>query len=184
MIEPASFRCTGCGNCCRSLRVAVTARDVARLVAASGHPALALVDWLPPDAVDMAGEPGSFVELREGRRLMVLRQQEGACTLLGGDNSCRAYAARPRDCRAFPFDFEPAPGRRLSLLPLHDCDFAEDGQNDVDQLRAEDAERWQELREYQEIVAAWNRRAWHRRRLQRSIGGAGEFLRHALAAGW
>jgi Fe-S-cluster containining protein len=150
----------------------------------------ALVDWLAPEAVDMTGEPESFVELSEGRRLMVLRHRDGACVQLGPDNRCRAYASRPRDCRAFPFDFgAPAAGtdtpRRLRLLPLlplspssplGGCDYAMDGANDEAALETEDQARWAELRDYQALVARWNRRAWHRRRLHRSPGDAAQFL--------
>jgi Fe-S-cluster containining protein len=181
LATPLTFRCTACGNCCRNLRVAVTGRDVARLVAATGTSPSALVSWLEPDAVDMSGEPESFVDLAEGRRLLVLAQHGGACQLLGPDNRCGAYAARPRDCRAFPFDFEPAESsghdvRRLVLLPLKDCEYDVDGQHDESVLDAEDRTRWAELREYQALVARWNRRAWHRRRLHRSVGTAAEFL--------
>jgi Fe-S-cluster containining protein len=181
---PQNFRCTACGNCCRDLRVAVTALDVARLATATSLPPSALIDWLAPDAVDMTGEPESFVELSEGRRLMVLRHRDGACTLLGSDNRCRAYAARPRDCRAFPFDFgapvaSPDAPRRLDLLPLLEagrCDYAVDGANDDAALELEDRARWAELRDYQALVARWNRRAWHRRRLHRSAGDSPEFF--------
>lgn len=138
----------------------------------------------------MTGEPESFVELSEGRGLMVLRHRDGACVQLGSDNRCRAYAARPRDCRAFPFDFSaPVAGtdtpRRLSLLPLLPlspssplgrCDYATDGENDEAALEMEDQVRWAELRDYQRLVARWNRRAWHRRRLRRSPGDAAQFL--------
>lgn len=184
MASPLEFRCTSCGNCCRSLRVAVTARDVARLARATAQPLRELVEWLEPDEVDMRGEPESFVELREGRRLMVLAQQGGACAMLGADERCRAYAARPRDCRAFPFDFEPASDgrRRLTLLPLSGCDYAKDGQNDAAELAEEDAERWRELRDYQAWVAVWNRRAWHRKRLHKRVASANEFLEHSMAA--
>ena len=178
MVSPIEFRCTGCGNCCRSLRVAITTFDLTRLVRATQLAPGELVQWLTPDEVDMVGEPGSFVELSEGRRLMVLRQREGACRLLLHDDSCGAYAARPRDCRAYPFDFEPGPVRRLTLLPLAGCDYAMDGQNDPRVLAAEDGERWQELTRYQAQVAAWNRRAWHRRRLHKPIGGPEDFLAH------
>lgn len=181
MLTPLTFRCTGCGNCCRSLRVAVTAVDVARLARATGAAPSELVHWLAPDEVDMAGEPASFVELREGRRLMVLAHALGACTLLDAGGRCTAYAARPRDCRAYPFDFTSAPVRRLGLLPLGDCEYAEDGRNDAAELEAEDRARWAELASYQAWVAAWNRRAWHRRRLHKSVGDAADFLRCALA---
>ncbi len=187
MVEALRFRCTGCGNCCRKLRVAVTALDVKRLAAATGKTAPTLVEWLAPDAVDMSGEPGSFVELSEGRRLMVLAQSDGACALLDSDDSCRAYAARPRDCQAYPFDFEQpqrlASGkRRLALLPLDGCEYAEDGHNDAGALAALDRLRFEELATYQAQVARWNRLAWHRRRLHQSVGATTEFLRFVHAA--
>jgi Fe-S-cluster containining protein len=185
LASPLDFRCTGCGNCCRNLRVAVTSRDVARLAAATGSDAEALVAWLGPDAVDMTGEPESFVELSEGRRLMVLRQQDGACQLLGPDDHCGAYAARPQDCRAFPFDFDEPPHhpspRRLTLLPLDGCAYALDGHNDATALDADDRARWSELHEYQALVARWNRHARHRRRLHYSVGNAASFLSFALS---
>ena len=182
--EALAFRCTSCGACCRSLRVAVTSFDVARLVSGTGRPAAELVAWLAPDEVDMTGEPQSFVELHEGRRLMVLAQHAGACRLLGSDNLCSSYASRPRDCRAFPFDFVPtrhAGVRRLQLLPLSGCDFARDGQQALSLIEAEDRARWQELASYQELVARWNRRTWHRRRLGKRVGSAAEFLQHVLS---
>jgi Fe-S-cluster containining protein len=181
------FHCTACGNCCRALRVAVTSFDLARLCAHTGQPATELVEWLPPDAVDMTGEPESFVELSEGRRLMVLRQRDGACQLLGPDQRCQAYSARPRDCRAYPFDFAPdgsdlPAARRLRLLPLDpsSCEYAQSGNHDAEALAAEDAQRWAELARYQALVLRWNRRAYHRRRLHRAIGAASSFLELAL----
>lgn len=182
-VDPLTFRCTACGNCCRNLRVAVTGLDVARLAQATGSAPHELVAWLAPDAVDMTGEPDSFVELDSGRRLMVLRQHDGACHLLGPDNRCRAYASRPRDCLAFPFAFAPAPdnARKLTLLPLYGCDYASDGNNDAAGLDAADRARWTELHDYQMLVARWNRRAWHRRRLHKPLARASEFLAFILA---
>ena len=63
-MDALSFRCTGCGNCCRNLRVALTALDVKRLAAATGKATPTLVEWLAPDTVDMSGEPGSFGALK------------------------------------------------------------------------------------------------------------------------
>jgi Fe-S-cluster containining protein len=190
-VSALNFRCTACGNCCRSLRAAVTGLDVARLAHATGQPASELVTWLAPDAVNMTGEPQSFVELSEGRRLMVLAQRDGACLLLGKDERCSAYGARPRDCRAFPFDFDgssalapsiaesPAP-RRLQLLPLDGCDYATDGVNDPEAIANEDQARWRELGDYWVLVTRWNRRAWHRRRLHKAVGTSREFLEFVL----
>ena len=181
-MDALSFRCTGCGNCCRALRVAVTASDVARLAAATARPPGELVEWLSPSAVDMTGEPDSFVELSAGRRLMVLAQSHGACRLLGEDDRCTVYAARPLDCQAFPFDFERERSQavRLQLLPLSGCDHAQDGQQDSAALEAVDAQRWRELTSYQLQVASWNRLVKHRRRLGHRAGSAAEFLMFAL----
>lgn len=187
MSAALGFRCTGCGNCCRALRVAVTALDVLRLAHATQRAAHELVAWLAPEEVDMTGEPQSFVELGAGRRLMVLAQRDAACVLLGADDRCGAYEARPRDCRAFPFDFERRPdpssrggAPRLKLLPLVGCDHADDGTSDLQTLEREDAQRWHELETYWSVVARWNRGVFHRRRLGRAAGDASAFLTFAL----
>jgi Fe-S-cluster containining protein len=186
LVEPLDFRCTACGNCCRTLRVAVTAEDVQRLVAATGARPSELVDWLAPDEVDMTGEPESFVELSSGRRLLVLRQRDGACAQLGADNRCRVYAARPRDCRAYPFDVarnaDDSGKRRLSLLPLDGCEHAEDGAQRYDDVVSEDDARHAELVAFQARIAAWNRGAKHRRRLGKVVGDGEAFLATVLTA--
>jgi Fe-S-cluster containining protein len=186
VIDALSFRCTACGNCCRSLRVALTALDVRRLAEATSKSHEELVEWLAPDAVDMTGEPQSFVELSSGRRLMVLAQRDGACAQLGADDLCSVYAARPRDCQAYPFDLERTPDasgkRRLALLPLHDCDYAADGAQKQSALEHTDDARFRELARYQELVARWNRQAFHRRRLGKPVGSASAFLSFVLTA--
>jgi Fe-S-cluster containining protein len=184
--SPLEFRCTSCGNCCRSLRVAVTALDVARLVRATSRPALDLVEFLTPEAVDMTGEPDGFIDLREGRRLMVLAQENAACRLLGKDNRCLVYSARPRDCQAFPFDFglpsTPADARHLTLLPLAGCEYESGEHHDAHQLLATDTARWSELCAYKSFVARWNRRARHQRRLGHPVGSSALFIAKALAS--
>jgi Fe-S-cluster containining protein len=174
-----AFRCTGCGACCKTLRVAVTHHDVRRLVTATGTAASELVAWLAPDEVDMTGEPETFVELGAGRRLMVLAQRDGACALLDRDDRCRAYASRPRDCELFPFDPELAEDgtlRRLALLPFSGCEADAGGENDPGELVLGHARRELELGEYRERVRAWNRLAVRRRRFGHTVGGSAAFL--------
>ena len=174
------FRCTGCGNCCRELRVPLTSADLRRLTAGSGLPAECLVDWLDPEAVNMTGEPESFVRLSErGRVLMALAQREGACRLLDEANRCTAYMARPANCRLFPFapEFGRRGGlRRLRLLGGTQCDSGTGEKHDPHALRVADRLRWDEHRAYLVEVEAWNRSQRHRERLRHPLLGAGEFL--------
>lgn len=176
--EHLTFRCNGCGDCCRSLRIALTHHDLRRLAAGLGRSPASFVEWLAPDAVDMTGEPGSFVELRVGRRLMVLAQRGGACHLLGAEQRCDAYALRPMDCRLYPLDLARGEGGALlgvERLDPHGC--GERGEPaDVAALAASDQRRWRELEEYQGQVARWNRLARHRRRFGRQPGEAADFL--------
>lgn len=179
------FRCTGCGACCKTLRVAVTHVDLARLHAATGTPVTELVAWLTPDDVDMTGEPETFVELNVGRRLMVLAQRDGACVLLDTDNRCGAYAARPRDCELFPFapDLDATGAiERLELLPFLACEAAWDGKTEAGALAAAHARRERELAEYRARVATWNQLARRRRRFRHAVGDGTAFLAF-LAAG-
>jgi Fe-S-cluster containining protein len=177
--EHLDFHCNGCGACCEALRVSITHHDLRRLAQGLGQRASTLIDWLAPDAVDMTGEPGSFVELGEGRRLMVLAHRAGACRWLDADRRCSAYDFRPQDCRLFPFDLtRDAAGSvvGVSLLPLDGCGEEHGDRADVDELSALDALRWDELRDYQQQLERWNRLARHRRRFHRPVGGPADFL--------
>jgi Fe-S-cluster containining protein len=175
------FRCTSCGNCCRDLRVPLTAADVRRLVDATGEAPARVVAWLEPDDVDMTGEPESFVLLdRPGRRvLMTLAQHDRACRFLGADERCTVYEARPASCRLYPFtvSFGPRGGvRRLRLLGGTECDYARDGHNDAHALRVADEQRWAEHRSYLRHVEDWNRMQRRRERLRHALLGADEFF--------
>jgi Fe-S-cluster containining protein len=177
--EHLDFRCNGCGACCRVLRVTVTHHDLRRLAHGLGRAVVSLVDWLPPDAVDMTGEPGSFVELGSGRRLMVLAQDGGACRLLDAAERCSAYEHRPHDCRLFPFDLtrdERGALASIARLPLDGCSDERGEVTDAAELSAWDERRWDELRDYQAAVERWNRLARHRRRFRRRVGGSADFL--------
>ena len=177
--EHLRFRCNGCGDCCRQLRVALTHHELRRLSEGLGQSAATLVEWLKPAEVDMTGEPGSFVRLTGGRRLMVLAQTEGTCRLLTADQRCSAYALRPLDCRLFPFDLErDAQGRplRLSRLDPNGCGDEQGEAAELTELAAQDAQRWSELQDYQRQLQRWNQVAAHRARSGRRLGDAADFL--------
>ena len=175
------FRCTGCGNCCRELRVPLTHADVRRLVDATGRAASQIVAWLPTLEVDLVGEPGSLVLLdhRAGHALMVLAQQGGACVFLDPEDRCVAHSVRPGNCRLYPFSasFGRRGGiRRLRMLGGARCDYARDGDNDAHALRVADERRWAEHRSYLLQISRWNRAQRHRTLLGRRLQGAREFL--------
>jgi len=127
----------------------------------------------------MTGEPGSFVELSAGRRLMVLRWRAGACSFLDAAQRCRAYASRPQDCRLFPFDLaRDAAGSVVAVgrLELEACGDDRGPAPALSEVDALDQRRWDEIGEYQALVARWNRLARHRRRFRRPVGDAAAFL--------
>jgi Fe-S-cluster containining protein len=176
--EHLGFRCDGCGACCRELRVSVTHHDLRRLSAGIARPAGTLVDWLTVDAVDMTNEPGSFVELRGGRRLMVLRHSAGACHLLDAAARCSAYEHRPRDCRLFPLDLERDEHGRITgvaRLPFA-CGDEAGPELELAELARADEQRWSELADYQARVQRWNVSARHRRRFRLPLEEAEAFL--------
>jgi Fe-S-cluster containining protein len=147
--------------------VPLTHADLSRLIRATRQPSREIVQWLGPEEVDMTGEPETFVELPEGRRLMVLAWAQGGCRYLEA-NSCSVHASRPLTCALYPFDVswgKRGGVRRLRLLDLTDCEHrwgAPVAQRPiVDLARAERAERV----EYAHKVIRFNKLQRRRRRL-------------------
>jgi Fe-S-cluster containining protein len=161
--------------------VPITDGDLARLVTATARPAVDLVDFLAPDEVDMTGEPSSFVELRAGRRLMVLAHRSGTCVLQDEGGLCSVHRHRPLDCRLYPFDLSNRTGQSvLGLLPLGACAAAFEACIDLGELAREDEARWAALSAYQARVARWNRLSRHRRRFGHRLADHVAFLEWLL----
>ena len=183
--EHLTFQCNGCGDCCRGLRVALTHRDLVRLVRGLGVPAQDLVAWLTPEDVDFEAESASFVMFPAGPRLMVLAHEAGACRLLRADGRCGAYALRPLDCRAYPFVLERDESRRVTRLALFDpngCGARGPEATNLAELEREDDERSVALAEYTSLVARWNRSARHRARFRHRARGEDDYLAFLLTA--
>jgi len=154
------FRCTGCGNCCRDPLLPLTDADLHRVVSHTGLPASEVVKWVDRHGIDLPGEPESFVMLRSGRRVMVLRHVQGGCRFLGADDRCTIYEARPLGCRIFPFD--PDFNRkgemvRLRMIEATDCPYEKDGKNSKTAIRTLHRQTEAELLAYQAKVVDWNR---------------------------
>jgi Fe-S-cluster containining protein len=84
------FSCTHCGKCCRwPGNVLLTEPDIERLSAALKLDSRAFIE--------------RFTRLAENRAQLSLRDgEDGACIFLKQDR-CSVYAARPAQCRIFPF---------------------------------------------------------------------------------
>ena len=84
------FKCTGCGECCRwSGSVLLTDGDIAGLAHHFGVSEQEFIDRhtrLAPNRIQLA----------------LLDQTDGSCAFLEGSR-CSIYAARPEQCRSFPF---------------------------------------------------------------------------------
>ncbi|HEX7670675.1 MAG TPA: YkgJ family cysteine cluster protein [Polyangiaceae bacterium] len=177
--EFLKFRCTGCGNCCRDPLLPLTAADVGRIQARTGDAAADIVRWVDKAGIDMDDEPEAFATLRQGKRVMVLRHENGGCRYLGDDNRCSIYTSRPLGCRVYPFDpVFTAKGKlkRLTIIKATECPHAMDGHTDPEDLRKQD-ERYQEAHwDYNDKVAEWNREQTRRRREGKAAQTAREFL--------
>lgn len=93
MIDPSilkTFKCTGCGDCCRwSGSVLLTDNDIASIAAHHGLSEQEFIDRhtrLAPNRIQLA----------------LLDHDDGSCSFLEGDR-CSIYESRPEQCRSFPF---------------------------------------------------------------------------------
>jgi len=167
------FRCTGCGNCCRDPLLPLTDADLHRVADHTGLPASEIIKWVDRHGIELSGEPESFVTLRTGRRVMVLRHVQGHCRFLGADDRCTIYAARPLGCRIFPFD--PDFNRkgemvRLRMIEATDCPYEKDGKNSKVEIRTLHRQTEAELAAYHARVVEWNRA--QRARVRRGLTAA------------
>lgn len=135
-----NWDCSGCGDCCRSYQVRVTAAEKARLDAQgwASDPLLAGVATTVPDP-------------KTGDHQLAHRP-DGACVFLGTDNRCRIHAkhgpaGKPMACRLYPFVLVPGDGHwRVGLRYACPAAAADTGRP----LVAHAAE----LREYAGLVEA------------------------------
>lgn len=165
------FACSGCGRCCRDLRVPLTLADARRLPASA-------VAWLTPHEVDMTGEPESFVLLPEGRRAMMLARVDGACVFLRGER-CTVYSQRPSACRLYPFDVSTGRRggiRRLKVLQPSLCSGDTRGFTNPRHLAQHHATHRAELEAHIAAVQTFNRRQRRRQRVGLALLPAQVFL--------
>jgi Fe-S-cluster containining protein len=173
------FRCTGCGNCCKDPLLPLTDQDVARITAKTGDEASVFVRWVDRNGIDMDDEPEAFVRLRQGKRVMIMRQGKGGCHYLGKDDRCTIYGSRPLGCRIFPFDpsyTKDGKLRRLKLIQATDCQYELDGANDPGAVQQMHTRHEGATARYQARIAEWNAEQARRKRQGKSTQTARDFL--------
>lgn len=168
--------------------VPVTRDDVRRLQAHTGRNPATFVHLRSPTEVDLEGEPESLALLPEGHLLPALAQDgDGACIFLrdepDGRASCSVHDARPRSCRAYPFDRPLHQGEELGLHPGALCPPETghlpvlDEQSERPEWAAVVRERDRELAQHAEWIARWNQRQRLRMRMGKARLPAAELLR-------
>lgn len=181
----ARLRCTGCGECCRNLRVPLTFSDVARLSAATGQPPTRLVSWASAHEVDIAGEPSSLIWLPEGPRVMLLAQRAGVCQFLEPDDRCGVHTSRPTACRAYPLSATLGPRngiRRLRVLTAVECPYELAEPSLLRSVRRDQALLRDELSQHHQLVARFNRAQARRRRFKHRLAGPEELFAQIFVA--
>ncbi len=148
----------------------LTDADVSRIAEATGDDPMSIVRWVSADGIELSDVPEVFVQLRQGRRVMVLRHARGGCRYLGTEqnpDACRMYEDRPLGCRIFPFEPTFTKGgslKHLHLIDTTECPYELDGANDLDKLRTLSDRFDEEWTTYCERIELWNRQQRNRRR--------------------
>jgi Fe-S-cluster containining protein len=173
------FKCTGCGNCCKDPLLPLTDEDVRRIVERTGDLPADIVRVVDRHAIEMDDEPEGFAMLQQGKRVMVLRHQNGGCRYLGDDDRCTIYSSRPLGCRIYPFDPEfnaKKKLRRLTLIQATECPYELNGKNNVEDLRKLHDRYTSEHHVYMAKIAEWNKVQRRRRRDGRKAQTSREFF--------
>jgi len=173
------FRCTGCGNCCKEPLLPLTDGDIRRIQERTGDSVNDIVRWVDRNGIEMDDEPEAFVVLRQGKRVMVLAHERGACRYLGSDNRCGIYESRPLGCRIYPFDptfTKKGKLKHLTIVEATECPYELDGSNDPDEIKDLHGRYAQAHEDFNEKIAEWNRAQAKKKRAGKSAGSSTEFI--------
>jgi Fe-S-cluster containining protein len=158
-----TFRCTGCGNCCKGTYICITDEDARRLAAGMRRPIESFARFAREDDVARATRHGWWVRFARRRGVMVLKWRRGRCVFLDRDDRCTAYAHRPLVCRLHPFDVTLTGEDRggiatLSMNRVTACPHEWDGHETKRHLGLLERLLWRESGRYIAKIERWNRR--------------------------
>ena len=156
-----TFRCTGCGNCCRDTWICLTDAELRRLVDGIRRPAHEIVTFVAHDDITFDARHPWWVRFDEGRRVMVLQHRGDQCQYLRDDNLCGVYEHRPLLCREHPWAVtlsDSGAVEKVRTGRIGECPNAWDGHVTKRELGLLARLRWRESDAYIAKVEAWNRR--------------------------
>jgi Fe-S-cluster containining protein len=158
-----TFRCTGCGNCCKGTYICITDEDARRLAAGMRRPIASFARFAREEDVALAKRHGWWVRFARRRGVMVLKWRRGRCVFLDRDDRCTAYAHRPLVCRLHPFDVTLTGEDRggiatLSMNRVTACPHEWDGHETKRHLGLLERLLWRESGRYIAKIERWNRR--------------------------
>ncbi|MFC1704897.1 YkgJ family cysteine cluster protein [Nanoarchaeota archaeon] len=87
MLDPQTFKCGRCGECCKRLYILLNDSDI-KNIEKLGY------------VLDCFSEVEPVGEFK-GKR--VLRKVDERCIFLTKDNLCKIYESRPEICKKYPF---------------------------------------------------------------------------------
>ena len=89
--EGLAFACTRCGNCCTGApgSVKVSEAETEELAALVG--------------LDLADFCERYTRLLDGGTVSLIERSNGDCVFWSASAGCLVYAARPKQCRTWPF---------------------------------------------------------------------------------
>ncbi len=91
MLNPKSFKCSRCGECCKRLYVLLSQDDIKKIEELGyGDDSFSTIEYI-----------GEF----KGKR--ALRKKDGKCIFLAEGNKCLIYCSRPDICKKYPFFGKP-----------------------------------------------------------------------------
>ena len=113
--ESVSFRCVGCGECCKNIyqQVPLEALDIYRManyLKAKGENISCVDDFLEQYADSALLDSCGYIVY-----FLKTKGENNVCIFLE-DNHCRIHAANPRACRTYPFIAKPLGNGKYEYL--------------------------------------------------------------------
>ena len=114
--DRVSFKCIGCGTCCKHVRQSVPIEPLDLFRLAIHLREIGLEFECMEELIDRFTEPAMLDECGYFMLMLKVSGPEDACVFLKEDNGCSVHKANPRACRMYPFVADPGDGNGFRFL--------------------------------------------------------------------